>query len=223
MCTLRGATENGTRSAGWPRTVAAEEKASPAGARRRQRELPRRAQLDRIVRQPRTVRECTWRNPGQSRVRAGDRAAPRAPAAPGPTFVAGQRPDAQQLIIKLARWIGDFEYGNPTQRREGQHASPIRRLRVGQQVMQSSTVSKAPVPPPFTPRQGQYLAFIYAYSRIHRRPPAEADMQRYFEVSPPSVHQMVLTLERVGLIRRRSGEARSIELLLAPELLPILR
>jgi Mn-dependent DtxR family transcriptional regulator len=48
-------------------------------------------------------------------------------------------------------------------------------------------------------------------------------MQRYFEVSPPSVHQMVLTLERRGLIRRQPGLARSIELLVAPEDLPILR
>ena len=48
----------------------------------------------------------------------------------------------------------------------------------------------------FTPKQGQYLAFIHAYTCLHRRPPAEADMQQYFRVSPPSVHQMVLTLER---------------------------
>ena len=77
--------------------------------------------------------------------------------------------------------------------------------------------------PDFTDKQGQYLAFIYAYTRIHGRPPAEADLQRHFRVSPPSVHQMVLTLERAGLIRRRPGVARSIELLIAPELLPILR
>jgi pimeloyl-ACP methyl ester carboxylesterase len=44
--------------------------------------------------------------------------------------------------------------------------------------------------------QGQYLAFIYAYSKIDRAPPAEADFQRFFEVSPPSVHRMVLELER---------------------------
>ena len=81
-----------------------------------------------------------------------------------------------------------------------------------------------PLPQPgFTPRQGQYLAFIYAYSRLQRRAPAEADMQRYFEVSPPSVHQMVLGLERAGLIRRQAGVARSIELLIPPEQLPILR
>jgi len=75
----------------------------------------------------------------------------------------------------------------------------------------------------FTDKQGQYLAFIYAYSRMFRRPPAEADMQRHFLVSPPSVHQMVLTLERAGLIRRQPGVPRSIELLVAPERLPILK
>ena len=74
----------------------------------------------------------------------------------------------------------------------------------------------------FTDKQGQYLAFIYTYTHMFRRPPAEADMQRHFRVSPPSVHQMVATLERNGLIRRQLGRPRSIELLVAPELLPIL-
>ena len=75
----------------------------------------------------------------------------------------------------------------------------------------------------FTETQGQYLAFIYAYTRVNARPPAEIDMQRYFNVTPPSVHQMVLTLERAGLIRRQPGAARSIEVLVAPERLPVLR
>ena len=75
----------------------------------------------------------------------------------------------------------------------------------------------------FTEKQGQYLAFIYAYSRMFRRSPAEADMQRHFRVSPPSVHHMVLALERASLIRRQPGIARSIELLVAPEDLPILK
>ena len=77
--------------------------------------------------------------------------------------------------------------------------------------------------PHFTPKQGQYLAFIYAYTQMQDRPPAEADLQRYFRVSPPSVHQMLLTLERHGLIRRQPGVARSIQLLVQPETLPILR
>ena len=57
----------------------------------------------------------------------------------------------------------------------------------------------------FTDTQGQYLAFIDAYTRVHGRPPAESDLQRRFRVSPPSVHQLVLTLERLGLIRRQPG------------------
>ena len=75
----------------------------------------------------------------------------------------------------------------------------------------------------FTQTQGQYLAFIYAYGRIHQRAPSEADMQRHFRVTAPSVHQMVLTLERSGLIKREPGVARSIELLIPPEQIPILR
>lgn len=55
----------------------------------------------------------------------------------------------------------------------------------------------------FTEKQGQYLAFIYTYAHMFRRPPAEADIQRHFQVTPPSVHQMILTLERNGLIRRQ--------------------
>ena len=74
----------------------------------------------------------------------------------------------------------------------------------------------------FTDKQGQYLAFIYTYAHMFRRPPAEADMQRHFQVTPPSVHQMIVALERNGLISRQPGVARSIQILVAPEDLPIL-
>ena len=72
----------------------------------------------------------------------------------------------------------------------------------------------------YTRRQGQFLAFIYYYTKVNGRPPAEADMQRYFQVSPPSVHQMVVTLERRGFIARVPGQGRSIRLLLPREELP---
>jgi DNA-binding MarR family transcriptional regulator len=77
--------------------------------------------------------------------------------------------------------------------------------------------------PNFTAKQGQYLAFIYAYTQVMGRPPAEADLQRHFRVTPPSVHQMVLTLERQGLIRRQPGVARSIAVLIDPKDLPVLQ
>jgi len=74
--------------------------------------------------------------------------------------------------------------------------------------------------PSFTSRQGQYLAFIHAYTLVLGRPPAEADMQRFFRVSPPAVHQMIVSLEKLGLISRRPGVARSIALLVDRKVLP---
>lgn len=69
-------------------------------------------------------------------------------------------------------------------------------------------------------KQGQYLAFIYYYTKIHRRPPAEADIQNYFNVSGPTVHQMILTLEKKGPIEKTPGQARSIRVLVPYEKLP---
>lgn len=83
----------------------------------------------------------------------------------------------------------------------------------------SSTVD----PPRFTEKQGQYLAFIYMYSLVNGQPPAEADMQRFFEVTPPSVHSMVVELERRGLIRRVPRQARSIQVTVSAAELPALQ
>ena len=77
--------------------------------------------------------------------------------------------------------------------------------------------------PLFTETQGQYLAFLYAYTTIHGRPPAEADFIRFFGVTPPTAHSMILTLHRRELIAREPRKPRSIELRVAPEELPILR
>lgn len=72
----------------------------------------------------------------------------------------------------------------------------------------------------YTPKQGQYLAFIFYYTKLHGRAPSEADIQGYFKVSPPTVHQMILSLERQRCIERAPGQARSIRLLLTREHLP---
>jgi DNA-binding MarR family transcriptional regulator len=87
---------------------------------------------------------------------------------------------------------------------------------------QKSGTASGTGPHRFTEKKGRYLAFIYVYSRMFRQAPAEADMQRHFLVTSPSVHQMVLTLERAGLIRRQPGAPRSIEVLVPPQDLPIL-
>ena len=76
--------------------------------------------------------------------------------------------------------------------------------------------------PEYTPRQGQFLAFIHYYAKLNGCPPAEGDMARYFRITPPSAHQMVVTLEQRGLIERIPGRARSIRLALAREDLPYL-
>jgi len=72
----------------------------------------------------------------------------------------------------------------------------------------------------YTAKQGQYLAFIYYYTKIHGRSPSEVDMRDYFRVSPPSVHQMVLSLEKRRLIERTPGQSRSLKLMLPREQLP---
>jgi DNA-binding MarR family transcriptional regulator len=82
---------------------------------------------------------------------------------------------------------------------------------------QAGALSKA-----LTPLQGQYLAFIRTYTLIHRQPPAEADMRHFFRVTPPTVHQMILTLEKRGALSRVPGRARSLRVLLSPDELPAL-
>jgi DNA-binding MarR family transcriptional regulator len=74
----------------------------------------------------------------------------------------------------------------------------------------------------FTAKQGQYLAFIYNYAVMFGRAPAEADLQRFFRTTPPTVHQMLLTLANKQLISRTPGQARSIKILVDPRELPIL-
>ena len=76
------------------------------------------------------------------------------------------------------------------------------------------------MPSHYTAKQGQYLSFIYYYTMINRCAPAESDIQKFFRVSAPSVHQMVVTLERGGLISRIPGQGRSITLNVPREQLP---
>jgi hypothetical protein len=72
----------------------------------------------------------------------------------------------------------------------------------------------------FTDRQGQFLAFIHLYHKLHRRAPAELDMVMYFRVTPPSVHGMIVKLTQLGLITREPGAPRSIRVAIPEEEIP---
>ena len=72
----------------------------------------------------------------------------------------------------------------------------------------------------FTPRQGQFLAFIHLYRKLHRRGPAETDLVKFFRVTPPAAHGMVVKLEELGLITREAGVGRSMRVVFPTETLP---
>ncbi len=72
----------------------------------------------------------------------------------------------------------------------------------------------------FSTTQGRYLAFIHAYTELHGYPPAESEIAAAMCVSPPSVNQMVKTLEKKGLILRQPGQPRSLRLLIPEDEIP---
>ncbi|WP_041395073.1 LexA family protein [Photobacterium profundum] len=73
----------------------------------------------------------------------------------------------------------------------------------------------------FTQRQGEYLAFIFYYTRLNKRSPAEVDIQNYFGVSSASTHQMLRVLVEKQLIKKEKGKARSMTVLVPQDQLPI--
>jgi Mn-dependent DtxR family transcriptional regulator len=72
----------------------------------------------------------------------------------------------------------------------------------------------------FTKKQGQYLAYVHLYRKLHRQGPAEIDIARYFRVSPPTAHQMIVKLEELGLVTRERGVARSLRVAIPASEIP---
>lgn len=72
----------------------------------------------------------------------------------------------------------------------------------------------------FTATQGRYLAFIHAYIGLHGYPPSEAEIAAAMCVSPPSVNQMVKSLEKKGLVLRRPGQPRALQILIPEAEIP---
>ncbi|HTU16947.1 MAG TPA: MarR family winged helix-turn-helix transcriptional regulator [Gemmataceae bacterium] len=72
----------------------------------------------------------------------------------------------------------------------------------------------------FTHRQGQFLAFIYWYTKLHRQGPSELDLRAFFGLTPPSVHAMIVKLHQMGLVSRQRGTPRSVRVTVSKEKLP---
>ena len=89
-------------------------------------------------------------------------------------------------------------------------------------IQESPGAAAEPKKAGFTHRQGQFLAFIHLYGKLHRQGPAELDMVRYFGVTPPTVHGMVVKLEQLVLVLRKQGVPRSIHVNIPVEQIPAL-
>jgi hypothetical protein len=116
-------------------------------------------------------------------------------------------------------WEGDETYGSVEQALAAADTAIAAWYAVN---MPDLTFGTQEQPPTFTPKQGQYLAFIHNHTMLHGQAPAEAEMQRFFKVTPPTAHNRVLRLEEAGLISRVPGQARSIRLLASADSLPAL-
>ena len=68
--------------------------------------------------------------------------------------------------------------------------------------------------------QGQLVAYVFWYSKVHRIPPPEGEIADFLGVRGPSAHKMILRLESRGLLSRRPREPRTIKVLLLREELP---
>lgn len=97
---------------------------------------------------------------------------------------------------------------------------PKRKKSPAKQTSDRGSLQEREAPAPFTPAQGQYLAYLFLYHKLHRESPSEAEVARYFRVSPPSAHQMIVKLEEKGLIVREPGVARSVRVVVPKDQIP---
>lgn len=127
-------------------------------------------------------------------------------------FLRGVRSHLRAIMRSTSRYLDDWNYAETMN---------VRDFRQGVRALLAHV--ETTIATPIAQRgkwESEYLAFIHQYTTLHGTPPAEADMQAFFRVSPPTVHQMVLTLESKGFIERTPGQARSIKVRLPAENLP---
>ncbi len=67
-----------------------------------------------------------------------------------------------------------------------------------------------------------FLHFIREYMMRNEQglAPTHAAFQKFFDLTPPSVNSMLIRLEQRGFIRRTPGQARGIQLIITPDLIP---
>jgi hypothetical protein len=133
----------------------------------------------------------------------------------GTGLIPASAPLLQDIVDFWMQEVGvtDQELATPVRKSQAKAESPPAR-----RAHKSATERRKKVR--FTHRQGQFLAFIHLYRRLHRRGPAELHMVEYFRVTPPSVHGMVVKLEQLGLITREPGVPRSVRVAILEEEIP---
>lgn len=101
---------------------------------------------------------------------------------------------------------------------EAMHAA-LHQLEAADRIGRPDATAPAGAP---TRRQGQFLAYINEYVASNRAgaAPSHADLQSFFNLTPPSVNSMLVRLERCGFIRRVPSKARAIEVLIPAAHLP---
>jgi Mn-dependent DtxR family transcriptional regulator len=71
-----------------------------------------------------------------------------------------------------------------------------------------------------TRKQGQLLAYVYWYTKVHRIPPSENEVAEFLAIRGPSAHQMIVNLAEKGFLQRTPGQPRTLKVLLPSEELP---
>lgn len=75
-------------------------------------------------------------------------------------------------------------------------------------------------PADYTPRQGQFLAFIYSYTQVTGQEPTERDVERYFKISGSGVRDMIERLEWGKFITCSDEKPHRLRVLVPAEQLP---
>lgn len=83
-----------------------------------------------------------------------------------------------------------------------------------------AAATREATPGDFTPRQGQFLAFIHNYTKVSGQAPTDRDLERYFKISSSGVREMIERLEWGKFVACSDGKPRTLRVLIPAEQLP---